>query len=213
MTEADRIVEALRPIAPGNKLMQTPGADEVDLINRLGALWAARRGGGAIIGGKEPPWVTALRTRLGEKEVKGPQHNGWIAKGWAALNASWFNTDETPWCGFAIAWAMDKVGLPYPAKGEFARALAWASYGVECQPQLGAIGVKRRVGGNHVFMIVGQTPDKRFYKCLGGNQGDAVSIMDIPKTEVFAIRWPPGVPQTNLLLPMLPPGIISRNEA
>lgn len=210
-TSADKIAAALRPIAPDGKLM----AAEVPLINSLGQLWDDRRKvitdpvAGAQI---DPAWVAAARTKIGQKEIVGSKHNPWIVSNWQRLGAKWFNDDETPWCGNFIAWALDAAGLPYPK--EFPRAASFKDYGVACAAQLGAIGVKARVGGNHVFIIVGQTPDKMFYKALGGNQSNAVNIMDIRKVDVDAIRWPPGVPLPAApYLPILPKGTISTNEA
>lgn len=157
------------------------------------------------------PWIDAARSKIDEREVPGPGHNSWIAAGWAKLGAGWFNDDETPWCGFFVAWALKQAGLPYPK--EFPRAASYRTYGTACAPQLGAIGVKARKGGNHVFFIVGETPDKHYFKALGGNQSSAVNIMDIAKSDVDAIRWPPGTPIANTGLPVMPAGQISRNEA
>lgn len=210
MTYATAIANALRPLAPQGKLKDTPGANEVALINELALLWAARATASLP---PEPAWLVEARRLLGTREIPGPSHNSWIAKGWARLGAGWFNDDETPWCGFFVAHCMEKAGLPYPGKGEFARAASWATYGIACTPQLGAIGVKKRTGGNHVFFIVGETPDRRFYKALGGNQSNAVTIMDIAKSDVFAIRWPAGVAFGQAALPVMPAGVISRNEA
>jgi uncharacterized protein (TIGR02594 family) len=161
----------------------------------------------------EPAWVAEGRRLLGTREIPGPKHNGWIAAGWARLGAGWFNDDETPWCGFFVAHCMDAAGLPYPKGGRFASAAAWADYGHASRPQLGAIAVKKRKGGNHVFFIVGETGDRRFFKALGGNQGNMVSIVDIPKAEVFAIRWPDGVREMNLPLPLMPRGTMAGSEA
>src|SRR5690606_13431972 len=111
---------------------------------------------------------------------------------WQRLGAKWYNDDETPWCGGFIAWCLNEAGLPYPKN--FPAAASFRDYGTECLPQLGAIGVKSRKGGNHVFIIVGETADKRYFKALGGNQSDAVNIMDILKSDVTAVRWPPSVP-------------------
>ena len=158
-------------------------------------------------------WIVVALSLVGQREIPGPKHNSWIAKGWARLGAGWYNDDETPWCGFFVAHCMDAAGLPYPRGGRFASAAAWADYGVKCEPQVGAIGVKKRPGGNHVFFIVGQTSCKRYYKALGGNQSNAVNTMDIAKSDVFAIRWPAGVPQLNIPLPIMPRGVISTNEA
>lgn len=152
----------------------------------------------------EPAWVRYGRTKIGEREIVGPNHNSWIAKGWARLGAAWFNDDETPWCGFFVADCMNAAGLPYPGKGMFARAAEWRTYGVSLgKAVVGAIGVKARVGGGHVFFIVGESVDGRYYKALGGNQSNAVSIVDILKTDVDAIRWPAGVAIPSGALPKL----------
>ncbi|WP_156840266.1 TIGR02594 family protein [Novosphingobium aquimarinum] len=204
MTTADTIAAALRAVAPQGVLKQP----EVPLIDQLAAMWDARRPPPA----GEPAWIAAARSKLGEREIPGPKHNSWIAKGWASLGATWFNDDETPWCGFFVAWCLDQAGLDYPKA--FPRAASFKSWGTDCPAQLGAIGVKSRVGGNHVFFIVGQTEDRAYYKALGGNQSNAVTIMDIRKSDVDAIRWPSveAMP-AELKLPMLARGTISRNEA
>lgn len=210
-TSADKIAATLRPIAPDGKLL----AVEVPLINALGDLWDARRAvisDPAVVASMDPPWVIAARTKLGQKEIPGSKNNPWIVSNWQRLGAKWFNDDETPWCGNFMAWALDAAGLPYPK--EFPRAASFSTYGIACAAQVGAIGVKARKGGNHVFQIVGQTPDKMYYKALGGNQSNAVTIMDIKKVDVDAIRWPPGVPLPKTqYLPVLPKGTISTNEA
>jgi uncharacterized protein (TIGR02594 family) len=216
MTQAARIADALRPIAPGGKLL----AGDVPLINELAALWEKRLPASpatpatpAPPAGGEPSWITAGRKLIGTREIPGPQNNSWIAKGWARLGAPWFNDDETPWCGYFVANCLDAVGLPYPSKGEFARALRWQTWGDPIAPRLGAIGVKVRKGGGHVFFLVGETPDRRFFKALGGNQGNCVSIVDIDKADVKAIRWPVGAAPVSLPLPILPAGTVSRSEA
>lgn len=159
----------------------------------------------------DPAWIAAARLRIGEREIMGPKHNSWIAKGWARLGAGWYNDDETPWCGYFVADCLDAAGLPYPKN--FPAASSFRTWGTPSKPQLGAIGVKVRPGGNHVFFIVGETPDKQFFKALSGNQSNAVNIMDIAKSETDAIRWPQGTPFMITGLPVLPPGRISRNEA
>lgn len=201
------LFESIRPYAPGRKFSDA----QVSAIDALADSFGYSREAAS----PEPKWIAVARALLGTREIPGPIHNSFVAKGWARLGAGWFNDDETPWCGFFVAHCMDAAGLPYPAKGEFARAAAWASYGVPASiPCVGTIGVKKRTGGNHVFFIVGETPDKRFYKALGGNQSNAVNIMDIAKSDVFAMRWPAGVPlPADRKLPVMPAGVISKDEA
>lgn len=160
----------------------------------------------------EPKWITAARALIGTREIPGPKSNSLVAGWWAKLHAPWFNDDATPWCGLFVAHCIDAAGLPYPDKGSFARALRWATWGTPVTARLGVIGVKSRVGGGHVFFIVGETSDKRYFKALGGNQGDMVCIEDIPKSDVTAIRWPQGAAPGDTMLPVLPAGTISTKE-
>lgn len=210
-TIADRIAVTLRPLTPDGKLK----TKEVGLINELAALWAARLPpSSALAGEPEPAWIVAARSMLGQREIPGSRNNPWIVGFWKRLGASWFNDDETPWCGGYVAWCLNEAGLPYPKM--FPRASSFKTYGIACPAQLGAIGVKARKGGNHVFFIVGHTSDGLYYKALGGNQGNMVSIMDIRKVDVDAIRWPPGVPlvpRKSMVLPVFPRGVVSSNEA
>jgi uncharacterized protein (TIGR02594 family) len=208
-TSADKIAAALRPIAPQGKLL----ANDVPLINQMAAQWDARATTAlSPVTTMDPAWVTAARSMIGQKEIPGSKNNPWIATGWQRLGAAWYNDDETPWCGFFVAWALDQAKLSYPKN--FPSAKSFATHGTACAAQVGAIGVKSRKGGNHVFIIVGQTADKMYYKALGGNQSNMVNIMDILKTDVDDIRWPAGVPvPKTAYLPIMPKGKISVNEA
>lgn len=207
MTEqqiADAIAAKARELAYQGKLV----AVDVPIINQLAASLYSRFPTGV----PEPVWVQVARSLIGQREIVGPKHNSWIASSWARLGASWYNDDETPWCGLFVAHCLDAAKLAYPKN--FPAAASFRDYGVSSHPQLGAIAVKARSGGNHVFFIVGETPDRRYFKGLGGNQSNAVSIADFLKTDIDAIRWPAQVPQpATRSLPTLPHGTISRNEA
>lgn len=208
----EALTDAARAVAPFNpaKGRRTLFQPEVDKLLEVGALMYKRE---VAEPGSDPPWIAEARRLIGQREIPGPANNSWIADGWARLGAGWFNDDATPWCGFFVAHCLEHAGLPYPGRGMFARALSWADYGVECPPRLGAIGVKKRKGGGHVFFIVGETPDGRYYKALGGNQSDAVSIVDIAKADTIAVRWPSGAAPSRGGLPVLAAGTISRSEA
>lgn len=165
----------------------------------------------SVLHTSDVPWVNIARSQLGLKEVPGPKHNPKILEYWAAAKASWFADDETPWCGGFMAYCMVKSGIA-PPKDAW-RAISWAGWGKSCMPQFGAVGVKKRVGGNHVFLIVGITPDRKYYKCLGGNQDNMVSIIDIACGEVTALRWPESMPLLNIKLPEIAPGTTGVSEA
>lgn len=159
----------------------------------------------------EPAWVKIGRTLLGTREIPGPQHNSFIAKGWARLGAGWFNDDETPWCGFFVAHCLDAAGLPYPGKGLFARAKAWLDWGKASQPVPGAIAVFGRDGGGHVGFLVGESATSWYV--LGGNQGNMVSIAPIAKSRALGFRWPAKLPASSMKLAAMSGGTVSRNEA
>lgn len=159
----------------------------------------------------EPKWLTVARSLIGTKEIPGPQHNGFIAKGWAKLGAAWFNDDETPWCGLFVAHCMQAAGLPYPSKGMFARAKSWLEWGKPCAPILGAIVVFGRDGGGHVGFLVGSGASE--YYVLGGNQSNAVNIAPIAKSRALGYRWPASLPLGTTPLTNMSGGTVSRNEA
>lgn len=159
----------------------------------------------------EPRWIELAREKIGQREIKGPQHNSWIAGAWGRLKAGWFNDDETPWCGLFVADCLERAGRKILGPAEFPRALAWAKWGVPCAPTVGAVVVFKREGGGHVGFLVGE--NEASYYVLGGNQGDMVSIAPIAKNRAVAIRWPHDVGLRPAGLPKMTGGVVSTNEA
>jgi uncharacterized protein (TIGR02594 family) len=158
----------------------------------------------------DPKWLKYARSKIGEREIKGPRHNPWIVRGLAKLKA-WWADDETPWCGFFVAHCMEEAGLPF-AKHWY-RAKGWADYGSRLRSDRiapGAILVFDRVGGGHVGFYVGESI--RHYYVLGGNQGNEVSIAPISKDRCVAIRWPKDEAVIGTMVYMAG-GKVSTNEA
>lgn len=212
------IFAAVRTARPGVFNDPVDGARRINALdNLLDAFGVPREGqtpapAPAAAAFDDPAWVRAGRSKLGEREIPGPKHNPWITGFWQKLGAAWFRDDETPWCGGFMAWCLAEAGLPWPKN--FPAAASFASWGTPCKPQVGAIMVKARKGGNHVGIIVGETPDKRFFKVLGGNQNNMVSIVDILKASATAIRWPKGAPAPGSRpLPVMPVGTVGASEA
>jgi uncharacterized protein (TIGR02594 family) len=201
--------------APPNGIGKVPQPLYTALLNAIAAargksvataIPTAKSGGQ----GGEPAWVATARALIGTAEIVGPKHNSKIVN-WFRASTNLFNDDETPWCGGFMDHCFRINGIA-PPKDSF-RAISWSTWGIPCAPQVGAVGVKKRPGGNHVFLIVGITADRRFYKALGGNQGNKVSIVDIRVSETNFVRWPSGVDQMYLPLPVMPTGTISKSEA
>jgi uncharacterized protein (TIGR02594 family) len=172
----------------------------------------------------EPEWLTYARTLIGVREIKGPKHSatimGWIKALGAGKLGITVRDDETAWCGTFVAHVLDKHGIPLrervnPTRNIIAvRAKAWLGWGrMLLAERLGCIMVYDRKGGGHVGFYVGE--DATHHHILGGNQGNAVSIMRLEKSRCIGMRWPFGVdlPEAKPVL-LTPTGApVSDNEA
>jgi uncharacterized protein (TIGR02594 family) len=157
-----------------------------------------------------PKWMQTANSFIGLREVAGPKHNK-IILGWLDKLGAWWRDDETAWCGVFVAHCMQDAKLPYPAM--YMRAKAWSDYGSLLQRDRlapGAILVFDRAGGGHIGFYVGE--DAGHYFVLGGNQGNAVSVMKLGKTRLVASRWPKGEPVIGKPVYMKG-GKVSANEA
>lgn len=158
----------------------------------------------------EPRWLATARSLVGTREIVGPKHSS-IILGWLDKLKAWWRDDETPWCGVFVAHCISEAGLPYPKL--YMQAKAWSDYGSLLRTDRlapGAILVFGRQGGGHVGFYVGE--DEGHYYVLGGNQGNAVSIMKLGKSRLLASRWPRGEPVLGKPVRMKG-GKVSTNEA
>lgn len=145
---------------------------------------------------------------------------------WAA---DWYNSDSVAWCGLFMA-----LCAIHSANGQTDRfppqnylsALAWADFGIPVQWKgreglrlneilVGDVAVFSREGGGHVACIIGVTTDSRFVVCIGGNQGDCVSIKQFPISRLYAVRRPPYRvrPEGARHVRLSSTGVASTNEA
>lgn len=131
--------------------------------------------------------VEALKL-YGVKETSGPANTPEIIA-WAReidpRIAKVYTADSIPWCGLFAAIVAKRADKSLPSSPLWARA--WASWGDKSpRASLGDVLVFVRPGGGHVGLYVGE--DKTSYAVLGGNQGDAVSIVWIAKSRCIAVR-------------------------
>ncbi|HEO9044216.1 TPA: TIGR02594 family protein [Enterobacter kobei] len=159
----------------------------------------------------EPKWLTEARQYIGEREIKGPDHNPLIVQFWKDINRSGIKDDETPWCAAFAGAVLERTGI---RSSRFESARSYLDWGDKLtSPALGCIVVFCRAGGGgHVGFAVGQTPDGNLL-VLGGNQSDAVNIRQFPLSRVTGYRWPSGVPDIPQTLPCTAEGIQSASEA
>jgi uncharacterized protein (TIGR02594 family) len=170
-------------------------------------------------------WLTTLAQRprmidealklYGTAEVAGAGNNPAILA-WAGEIggdvARDYRADSIPWCGLFAAVVAKRAGKPLPVAPLW--ALSWAKFGTPASaPMLGDIVTFKRNGGGHVGLYVAE--DATAYHVLGGNQGDAVSIVRIARDRLFAARRPPYQVQPATVRPfrLAANGLLSTNEA
>lgn len=161
----------------------------------------------------EPRWLALARTDLGVREAPGIANNPLLIRRFASITkllGTAYNADSVPWCGAMMAWWMSQCHIPTPPIA--IRAKSWATWGQKLDRAIpGAVLVFARDGGGHVALYVGEDAG-RFY-CLGGNQGDRISIVPIEKARCIAIRWPAGEKPVGTPIQMASAASSSRSEA
>jgi uncharacterized protein (TIGR02594 family) len=163
---------------------------------------------------KSPRILVEAVKMIGTKEIVGKQHNPEILR-WAKVVGlqKFYNSDEIPWCGLAMAYAAHMAGLEYPSNPLW--ALNWANFGVAVdEPMLGDILTFKRDGGGHVGIYVGE--DSECYHVLGGNQGNAMNVTRIAKSRLHRARrtkWKIAQPANVRKITLTAKGKISTNEA
>ncbi|TBG38504.1 TIGR02594 family protein [Rhizobium leguminosarum] len=211
------LIDALKAFQKANDLTQTGTADDVtvhELRKDVGGAGSSQFQLGPAKPA-DPIWMREARRQMGILEVPGPKSNptilGW-AKALGGWVASFYKDDDTPWCGLFAAHC---IGLTLPAEKlptNYLSALAWADFGIECEPAIGAILAFRRDGGGHVGFYAGENADS--YVVLGGNQGNSVKLSNVEKRRCVGIRWPKtGGAQIGGRVNAIASGGLSRNEA
>jgi len=163
---------------------------------------------------KSPKLLVEAVKMMGTKEIVGKQHNPEILR-WAQVLGlqKFYNADEIPWCGLAMAYAAKMAGLEYPSQPLW--ALNWANFGTQVtEPMLGDILTFKRDGGGHVGIYVGE--DNECYHVLGGNQSNAMNVTRIAKSRLHRARrtkWKVAQPANVRKIQLTAKGKISTNEA
>ena len=133
-----------------------------------------------------PEYVKIGLKEVGVSEIAGAKHNPRILE-YQLTTSGKYTDDETPWCGAFVSWVMKQAGIKHNIKVP-ERAKEWSNFGYAVtEPSVGTIAVKSRVGGGHVCIVVGKTSNGKLY-CLGGNQGNLVSIATYDKSVFESFR-------------------------
>jgi len=128
---------------------------------------------------------------LGQKEVLGNGNNPAIVNYAREAGFDWINDDETPWCSIFLNWVAMKAGL---VRNKQANARSWLLVGQrnDSSPLPGDVVIFWRGSPTswegHVGIFLGFSYDGGKVYCLGGNQGNQVSISAYPRNTVLGYR-------------------------
>ena len=130
-------------------------------------------------------------SQLGQKEIAGPEDNDTIVGYAKESGFDWVNDDETAWCSIFVNWVAMKAGLK---RSEQANARSWLEVGlnVDDAPEPGDVVIFWRDSEDgwqgHVGFYFGFSQDGTRVYCLGGNQGNQVSLSAYPIGKVLGFR-------------------------
>jgi len=128
---------------------------------------------------------------LGQKEITGSGNNSVIVHYASEAGFTWVNDDETPWCSIFVNWVAKKANLR-GSNNVNARSWLLTGFSVDCAPEPGDIVVFWRDQPDswkgHVGFFLGFSKDALRVYCLGGNQGDQVSVSAYPVNTVLGFR-------------------------
>lgn len=138
---------------------------------------------------------------LGNEEFAGETHNPEILKYAKESGIKGVTTDEIPWCSCFVNWVAWKCGLHHSGKPN---ARSWMNVGRRVtSPEPGDVVVFWREHPQswqgHVGFFLGISPDGSRVYCLGGNQGNRVSISAYRMDTVLSYQR--LAPITSLIIP------------
>ncbi|CDZ32193.1 TIGR02594 family protein [Neorhizobium galegae bv. officinalis] len=190
------MIDGLKKFQQAEGLDVTGMADEAT-VHALRRQGNSRESGFKVLGRsvpvpREPIFMREARRYLGIKEVAGAKANPTIigfAKALGGWVASYYTSDETPWCGLGLGYCIAATLPNEVLPSNPLSALAWKNFGMPLTNRaVGAILVFVREGGGHVGFYVGE--DDICYHVLGFNQSNSVTITRVEKSRCVAIRWP-----------------------
>ena len=129
-------------------------------------------------------------SQLGQKEIVGNDDNLEILKYWTETGILPATHDEVAWCSAFVNWCCKKAGAAMSGK---ANARSWTSTGKGTRnPKPGDVVVFWRGSVDswkgHVGFFLGFNSDASRVFCLGGNQGDSVSVQAYDAKKVLGFR-------------------------
>lgn len=138
---------------------------------------------------------------LGQKEIAGSGNNAAIVNYAKESGFTWVNDDETPWCSIFVNWVAMKAGV---SRSKQANARSWLLVGqnVDLLPAPGDIVIfwrnKPQAWEGHVGIFFDFSIGGEKVFCLGGNQGNQVSVSAYPADTVLGFRRLSSIKMLNI---------------
>lgn len=134
--------------------------------------------------------VEVASTQIGVREFSGSSNNPQILKYAEEAGFTKYNRDSSAWCSLFANWVAHKSGLE---RSNSLAARSWLNVGIPIEsPEPGDVVVfwreSRDSWKGHVGFFHGFSSDRSRVYCLGGNQGDQVSITAKPNSRVLGYR-------------------------
>jgi uncharacterized protein (TIGR02594 family) len=138
-----------------------------------------------------PPWMKFAYGELGQREIRGPNHNPRILEYFRSVRMPNVpQDDETDWSSAFIHWALRQAGI---AGTNSLLDRSWMNWGKPTDLKAGCIAVFWRDTPDgqfgHAGFFVGQRDDGTPI-ILGGNQSDEVRLSPLLKSRLLGCRWP-----------------------
>ncbi len=133
------------------------------------------------------PWFELARAELGVREAPGVANSADVLEYYRDAGHPQ-RADSVPWCAAFVGAMLMRSGWK-PSGSLMARSYLRGGQRLD-KPRRGAVIVLERgePPSGHVAFADDWTPS--VIKCLGGNQGDAVSVANYARHRVLGIRWP-----------------------
>lgn len=137
----------------------------------------------------QPAWLALAWAEFGQHELPGSAANPRIRDLYADAHHPETTSDEVPWCAAYVSACVERSGM---RSTRSLRARDYLSWGTSLDaPRFGAIAVLSRdpdPNAGHVAFYIGQTESHLIL--LGGNQSNAVTVQEFPKSRLLSLRWP-----------------------
>lgn len=136
----------------------------------------------------EPKWLTLARAELGVREGAGAANNPRVLEYYEDAGHAEVDHDDVAWCAAFVGAMLKRAGLPHSGSLAARSYLTWGK--AVAKPYPGCVAVFKRGKGwqGHVAFYLSQ--GSKGITILGGNQGDAVSVMTMKPSDLLGYREP-----------------------